>query len=359
LRSNKNKHSHTLRKTRELIDADLISDDAAENIEQVAQHFSVAITSTMQQQIKEPSLDDPVAKQFVPSTQELTITPEELHDPISDEAYTPVKGITHRYPDRCLLKPVNVCPVYCRFCFRREKIGPGSETLSAEELEVAFNYIEQHPTLWEVILSGGDPLILKPKQLADILARLDRIEHVSVVRIHTRIPIVDPGRINQQMLNALKLKNKPTYLVVHINHPNEFSVEAQQACARLVDNGIPLLSQSVLLKSINDNQDTLAQLMRLLIKNRIKPYYLHHADMAKGTSHFRTSIEEGKQLMQSLRGHVSGICQPTYVLDIPGGYGKVPIGPTYINESTPLKDGTKTYQVEDYQYNIHTYTSKN
>lgn len=342
----------TLRKTQDFIDAGYLTESQKVEINAVGETFSFSMTSAMQKQVKKKCATDPVVMQFLPSREELTVLEEELEDPIGDEFHSKIKGIVHRYPDRCLLKPVNVCPVYCRFCFRREKIGAGSEVLKPEELQAAFQYIREHKEIWEVILTGGEPLMLKPSQLSDILQALDQINHVEVVRLHTRIPSVDPERINDSMIKALKLKNKPTYLVIHINHPNEFSPHVERACAALADAGIPLLGQSVLLKSLNDNIETLGQLMRLFVKNRIKPYYLHQADLVRGTSHFRTTIDVGQKLMKELRGNYSGLCQPTYVLDIPGGYGKIPINYNYINEKS------ESYSVEDYRGNVYSYKMK-
>ncbi len=341
----------TLRQAVEFVKAGLLSKQSTAEIEKVAEQFSLSITPEMQDQIA-CGEDDPVAKQFVPTVEELNTTKDELLDPIGDAAFTAVKGIVHRYPDRCLFKPVNLCAVYCRFCFRREKVGPGNEALTLEELETAYDYIRGNKNIWEVILTGGDPLILKPKKLDSIMKQLDAIEHVKVVRIHTRIPVVDSKRINDAMLSALTLKNKPTYIVLHVNHANEFSTASKKACASLVDNGFPLLSQTVLLKSINDNAETLSSLMRLLVENRIKPYYLHHADKAKGTSHFRTSINEGREIVSTMQGRLSGICQPTYVLDIPGGHGKVPL---LNSPASEVDESDCQYSVKDYQGRFHVY----
>jgi lysine 2,3-aminomutase len=289
-----------------------------------------AITETIAELIKaDPG--GPVARQFVPDAREHQVAAEERTDPIGDERFSPVKGIVHRYPDRVLLKPLLACPVYCRFCFRREVVGKKDSTLSAKELDAAFAYVEAHPEIWEVILTGGDPLALSPRRLAAILARLDAIPHVEVVRIHTRVPVVDPKRINAALLAALKIE-KPVYVVIHCNHADEITAAARRGFARLADVGIPLLSQSVLLKGVNDDAKTLETLFRALVRNRVKPYYLHHADLARGTFHFRTPIAEGQALMAALRGRVSGLAQPTYVLDIPGGHGKVPVGPSYFED---------------------------
>jgi lysine 2,3-aminomutase len=204
-----------------------------------------------------------------------------------------------------------------------------------------------------VILTGGDPLILTSKKLSSILSALNDIPHVYAASIHTRIPVLDSKRINTEMLKALKTK-KALFIVLHANHPKEFTPEALEACARIINAGIPMLSQSVLLKGINDNPETMKQLLRCFVKNRIKPYYLHHADLTKGTSHFRTSLETGRKLMKELRGDISGLCQPTYVLDIPGGYGKAPLSPCYIHGDK--QDEKNHYLLEDYQGNLHSYT---
>jgi lysine 2,3-aminomutase len=247
-----------------------------------------------------------------------------------------VKGIVHRYPDRVLLKPLHVCPVYCRFCFRREKVGPGGEALSAAELDAALAYIQGRSEIWEVILTGGDPLMLAPRRLARLIASLDAIPHVGVIRIHSRVPIVDPSRVTDELVTALKPASRPEraalWFAVHCNHPRELGVSARAALARLADAGIPLMGQTVLLAGVNDDEDTLDALMRALVTARVKPYYLHHPDLVRGTGHFRVSIERGQALMKALRARLSGLAQPTYVLDVPGGHGKVPIGPGYLGD---------------------------
>ena len=342
-----------IRNTKDLLAAGLIEPGQRSAVDEVTEEFSVAITGNMLAAIGEPSHDDPVYRQFIPSAEELTTHPEELLDPIGDDPFTPVKGITHRYPDRLLLKPVLVCPVYCRFCFRREKVGPGSEALSEAELNAALDYIRSHPEVWEVILTGGDPMILSARRIAALVAQLDAIPHVEVIRFHTRVPVVDPGRITAEMVEALRVAT-PVYVCIHTNHAREFTPEARAACARLVDHGIPLLSQTVLLRGINDDPQSMEELLRTLVKNRIKPYYLHHGDLARGTSHLRTSIATGQRLMRALRGRVSGICQPTYVLDIPGGYGKVPIGHNFVER---LEGGSEAsrFRVEDIHGKRHDY----
>lgn len=331
-----------------------ILDHDTATIDKVVEEFAFAVTPQIRQLIDQNDPHDPITKQFIPNAAELTVHVTERADPIGDNTHSKVKGIIHRYPDRCLFTPVMVCAAYCRFCFRREKVGQGEKSLTPNELAAAYQYIENNTNIWEVILSGGDPLIMKPNVLDEILTRLTAIKHVEVIRIHTRVPVVDPQRISDQMVAALK-RNKAVFICLHANHPNEFSAAAITTCAKLIDAGIPMLSQSVLLKGVNDNIETLSALMRTFIRNRIKPYYLHQCDLTKGTAHFRTTIAHGQQLMRQLRGRFSGICQPMYVLDIPGGYGKSPIGPTYISEIGSANAELARYQVEDFQGQLHVY----
>jgi lysine 2,3-aminomutase len=331
--------------------ASLIDADKAASLDAVAARYAIALTPTIAALIDRNDPADPIARQFVPDAAELVMTPEERADPIGDAAHSPVTGIVHRYPDRVLLKAVHVCPVYCRFCFRREMVGPqGLGTMDAAELSAAFDYIRAHEEIWEVILTGGDPLILSPRRLEDLLAGLAAIEHVKIVRFHTRVPVVDPQKIDTALVAALKASGKTVYVALHANHPRELSAEARAACARLVDAGIVMVSQSVLLKGVNDDPDILAQLMRAFVETRIKPYYLHHPDLAPGTSHFRLTIAEGQRLVAALRGRLSGLCQPAYILDIPGGYGKAVIG-----ESPVREVGEGCYSVTDFRGQTHDY----
>lgn len=295
-------------------------------IRRVAGQFAVALTADMTELIDPADLADPIATQFVPTAAELTQAPEERADPIGDERWSPVPGIVHRYPDRVLLKPTLLCPVYCRFCFRREVVGKKGAVLDQASMALAFDYIHQRPQIWEVIVTGGDPFLLTPRRIADIVRILDQIPHLGVLRFHTRVPVVDPRRVNGALVEALAAE-KAIYVVIHANHPRELTAQVQAAVLKLSRAGIPLLSQTVLLRGVNDDAAVLEALFRRLVAMRVKPYYLHQADLARGTAHFRTGIASGQRLVRSLRGRVSGLCQPTYVLDIPGGYGKVPIGP--------------------------------
>lgn len=340
----------TIRQTHELIERGFAQADDLAALEAVAARYAVAITPHIAELIDSADLADPIARQYVPDARELDTLPIERADPIGDDAHSPVKGIVHRYPDRVLLKVVNVCAVYCRFCFRREMVGPGKpNALSPEDYARALDYIRNDPNIWEVILTGGDPLMLSPRRLRAVMADLAAIAHVKIVRIHTRIPVADPARVTTELVGALRISGATTWIAIHANHPREFDDHARSAIARLADAGLPLVSQSVLLRGVNDEKTTLTALMRGFVENRIKPYYLHHGDLAPGTSHLRTTIEEGQALMRELRGRVSGLCQPTYVLDIPGGHGKSPLDSSYL-----VKDG-KAYRLSDYCGDVHAY----
>ena len=315
---------------KDLATAGLVEPEQLDEIRRVAGEFTVALTEDVADLIDPADDRDPIAAQFVPTAAELITAPEERADPIGDERWSPVPGIVHRYPDRVLLKPTLLCPVYCRFCFRREVVGKKGAILDHASLERAFDYIRQRPLIWEVIVTGGDPFLLAPRRIAEIVRALDQVSHLGVIRIHTRVPVVDPRRVSAALVEALAA-DKAVYVVIHANHPRELTVQAREAVRRLNVAGIPLLSQTVLLRGVNDDAAVLEALFRNLVAMRVKPYYLHHADLARGTAHFRTGIAAGQHLVRSLRGRISGLCQPTYVLDIPGGYGKVPITPCAIN----------------------------
>ncbi|MEZ2222093.1 lysine-2,3-aminomutase-like protein [Rhizobium sp. RCC_161_2] len=340
-----------IRTVDDLEQAGLIDSAEALSLEAVTERYAIALTPTIARLIDRTDPADPIARQFVPDMAELVVTPEERADPISDHAYSPVEGIVHRYPDRVLLKAVHVCPVYCRFCFRREMVGPqGLGTLDGAALDAAFTYIHDHKEIWEVILTGGDPLVLSPRRLEEMLRQLADIQHVKIVRFHTRVPVVDPLKIDGALIAALKASGKTVYVALHANHPRELTAEARAACARLVDAGIVLVSQSVLLKGVNDDPDVLASLMKAFVETRIKPYYLHHPDLAPGTSHFRLTIAEGQAIVAALRGRISGLCQPTYILDIPGGHGKADIGKSAVRDV-----GEGCYSISDYRGGEHLY----
>lgn len=308
------------------------------------QPFPSRLTKHLQSLVE--SGTDSIIHQYVPTTAENDSAPDDLSDPIGDDKHSPVAGIVHRYPDRVLLLPVKVCAAYCRFCFRRETVGQTPVDLTDDELNAAFHYIETHKEVWEVILSGGDPLILKPEKLGHILDRIESIDHVQVLRIHTRLPVQDPQRITDSLAAVLH-RRKALYVVLHVNHADELTPETDAALDRLHKAGCVLLSQSVLLKGVNDDAKTLETLFRALVIRRIKPYYLHHPDKAQGTAHFRLPIAAGQKLMKVLRWKVSGLCQPTYVLDIPHGFGKVPIMPSYLRADHKIEDCSG--EIHDYK----------
>lgn len=329
----------------QLVEAGLAAPERAEALEAVAATFRIRLTPAMRAAAIAPG----VAAQFVPEAAELTIRPEELADPISDAAFSPVPGLTHRYPDRVILHVTRTCEVYCRFCFRREVVGEEG-SLPEADLAAALDHIARTPAIREVILTGGDPMVLSARRIAALMARLGAIPHLDLVRFHTRVPVVAPARIDAAMLAALRPERLAVWVVIHTNHPDELTPAARAALARLADAGVPLLSQTVLLRGVNADAQVLEALFRALIRNRVKPYYLHHCDLARGTGHFRTSIAEGQAIMAALRGRLSGTCLPTYVLDLPGGHGKVPLGPDYLTAAGPGR-----WLVRDWRGIMHEY----
>lgn len=314
----------------------------------VAEQYPLAITPSMLALINPDDPDDPIAAQFIPSLSELKTLSEEMNDPIGDEVHSPIKGIVHRYPDRVLLITHHTCPVHCRFCFRRKRVGCDNEDLSIDEIKNALTYIRENSDIWEVIFSGGEPLMLEDNRLFELITVLNEIEHVKIIRIHTRMPVVNPARITSRLVDFLR-GGKPVYIFLHCNHARELTTEARAACARLVEAGIPLLSQSVLLHGVNDKPEILNDLMRTFVETRVKPHYLHHMDLAYGTNHFRVSIDQGTALLRSMRGNMSGLCQPQYILDLPGGFGKVPIGPAFVVKKN------RGWLTEDFRGCIHFY----
>lgn len=292
----------------------------------VEARYSVAVTPEVAGLIDPADPVDPIARQFVPDSRELVTLQAELADPIGDEAHSPTPGIVHRYPDRVLLKLLTICPVYCRFCFRRETVGRGKgELLGEAETAAALDYIGRTPGVVEVILTGGDPLLLSARRLSAVARRIAEIEHVSLLRVHTRAPTAAPELVTDERLAALRESGKALYVALHVNHSRELSESARAAILRLREAGAALLSQTVLLAGVNNDPDALERLMRDLLSLHVKPYYLHHPDLAPGTSHFRLSIEEGKRIHAELARRLTGIGLPAYVLDIPGGFGKVPV----------------------------------
>jgi lysine 2,3-aminomutase len=325
----------TLRDAAGLLRAGLIAAEDQDAIAAVEQRYAVAIPAALQALIAAP--DDPIGRQFIPSPAELHTAAHERSDPIGDDALSPIKGIVHRYPDRALLKPLLACPVYCRFCFRREHVGPDGGVLTTAELDSCYAWLRDRPAIREVILSGGDPLMLSPRRLAAILQALAAIPHIELLRIHSRVPVAAPELITPELAAALAMET-PLFLVLHANHARELTPAAGAALRRLHATGAVLLGQSVLLRGVNDSAEVLEALFRAMLRVRVKPYYLHQLDAAPGTARFHVPIEEGHRLLAALRGRVTGLAWPTYVLDIPGGHGKVPLGPEYLDGADRVRD---------------------
>lgn len=326
----------------------LVSDHQNKALRDVSLQYEIGVSNHVAQLIK--SEGDVISRQYIPSANELNVRADEDTDPIGDQVYTPVKGIVHRYPDRLLLKVTNLCAVYCRYCFRKEMLGAGSDSLSQDDLEHAIDYIKSKEDVWEVILTGGDPFVLSARRLSYIMNALNDIDHVKVIRIHTRIPVADPGKISDTHLIVLNSVSKAVHIVAHINHVKEITDQFRGIILQLRGAGCSVLSQSVLLKGVNDDAKALAHLFKELVQLHVTPYYLHHLDRAKGTSHFRVPLLKGQEIMKELQGSISGICLPRYMLDLPGGHGKVPINETYVTAI-----GSDLYNVEDYKGCMHTY----
>jgi lysine 2,3-aminomutase len=338
---------------KDLVEAGLIAPERLHELEAVAERYAIGLTPALATLIRPDDPSDPIALQFVPDPRELIRDPAERDDPIGDDAMSPVKGLVHRYPDRVLIKLVAVCAVYCRFCFRRERVGPGSGALSAAEFAAALDYVRANAGIWEVILTGGDPLTLSPRRIAEVTEALAAIDHVKVLRWHTRLPVAAPERVTKAAARALMAEGKTTVVAVHANHPRELTESARSACRRLAAEGAMLVSQSVLLRGVNDDAETLVDLMRAFVEARVKPYYLHHGDLAPGTTHWRVPIAKGQELMRLLRARLSGLATPTYMLDIPGGHGKAPIGPQWIQSG---ENGE--HAVTDPRGNEHVYKDR-
>jgi lysine 2,3-aminomutase len=341
--------SATLRTGADLARAGLVAESQVVALDAVGTEYSIAIPSGLAALIDPADPADPIARQFVPDPAELIRADDELDDPIGDETHSPVRGLVHRYPDRVLLMPTLACPVYCRYCFRRDRVGRAAGTPTAADLEVAYRYIEEHPEIREVILTGGDPLSLSDARLARIVARLNAIPHLNNLRIHTRVPVILPDRVTDGLIAALT-SDIPVWMALHTNHARELTDDVAAACDRLTRAGIPLLSQTVLLKGVNNTVDALTDLMRRLIALKVKPYYLHHPDRARGTAKFRLTLEEGRALVSALRGNISGLCQPTYVVDIPGGHGKASAQDVTADGALPGRWNLRDFRGQTHDY---------
>jgi lysine 2,3-aminomutase len=282
--------------------------------------------------------DKSLAAQVIPSIAEASIAAQELADPIGDEVFSPVAGLTHRYPDRVLIKITYQCAVYCRFCFRRHKVSHSEENLSFEALAGAYDYVEKNPQIKELIFTGGDPLVLTDTRLEQHLVRADEIDHLESIRFHTRVPLVLPERVTPTLCERLAQMHKLPWIVIHCNSASELTPAALEAVARLRRAGLPLAAQSVLLKGVNDSEEALEQLFRGLFRNGVKPYYLHYPDLARGTNHFRIPLERAMGMLSGLRGRLPGLALPQLTVDIPGGHGKIAVDAESCRKSMNSED---------------------
>jgi len=305
--------------------------------------FRVGITPYYFSLIDRGHPDCPVRMQVIPRARELEVEAGDLVDPLGEDAHSPATGIFHRYPDRCLLLAVDRCAIYCRHCNRRRLVGQEESPISRQDLEQAIGYIGRTPAIRDVLISGGDPLTLSTDRLEDIVARVRAIPHVEIIRIGTRVPVVLPMRIDDELCAMLR-RYHPLYINTHFNHPKELTPLARTGCERLADAGIPLGNQTVLLRGVNSSSRVMRKLFTELLKVRVRPYYLFQGDVAAGTSHLRTSVETGIEIMQNLRGWISGLAIPHLVIDTPGGMGKVSIGPDYV-----VARGTDKWTLRNYE----------
>lgn len=315
----------------------------------LSRKFKMAITPYFTSLIDKNNPDCPIRKQCVPSLDEFKTSVNELTDPCGEEKDSPVPGLVHRYPDRVLLLLTDLCATYCRHCTRRRIVGSSEMTISSAKFHSACKYISENKEIRDVLISGGDPLLFSDDKLEYYISTLRAIKNIEILRIGTRVPCTLPQRITPELCAMLK-KYQPIYLSIHFNHPQEITEEVRKACNMLADSGIPLGSQTVLLKGINDKTQIMARLMHELLKIRVKPYYIYQCDLAQGTDHFRTSVSTGIKIIQSLRGYTSGYAVPTYVIDAPGGGGKVPISPEYVISKSRKEVIFKNYEGKVFVY---------
>ena len=310
--------------------------DEAEGIKKALAKFRMAITPYYLSLIDPNDPYDPIRRQAIPAGEECNIAPADLNDPLHEDEDSPAPGLTHRYPDRVLFLITDMCSMYCRHCTRRRFAGQKDDESPSERIEKCLAYIEKTPQVRDVLLSGGDALMVSDKKLEYIIQRLRAIPHVEIVRIGSRTPVVCPQRITPELCEMLK-KYHPIWLNTHFNHPNEFTPEAEQALARLANAGIPLGNQTVLLRGVNDCVFVMKKLMHELVRNRVRPYYIYQCDLSMGLEHFRTPVSKGIEIIENLRGHTSGYAVPTFVVDAPGGGGKTPVMPQYVISQSPDK----------------------
>ena len=320
-----------------------LTEEEKEGIRQCLGKLRMAITPYYLSLIDFDDPHDPVRKQAVPTAHELYQSPADLLDPLHEDTDSPVHGLTHRYPDRVLFLITDQCSMYCRHCTRRRFAGQDDAGVPKEQIDACIEYIRNHPEVRDVLLSGGDALLVSDERLEYIISELRKIPHVEIVRIGSRTPVVMPQRITPELCNMLK-KYHPIWLNTHFNHPNEITEESAAACARLADAGIPLGNQTVLLAGVNDCVHVMKKLVQKLVQIRVRPYYIYQCDLSMGLEHFRTPVSKGIEIIEGLRGHTSGYAVPTFVVDAPGGGGKTPVMPQYIISETPDKVILRNYE---------------
>ena len=313
-----------------------ITPEEEEGIRQCLKSLRMAVTPYYLSLINLDDPDDPIRRQCIPTAKELYQSPADLLDPLHEDGDSPVKGLTHRYPDRVLLLVTDQCSMYCRHCTRRRFAGQTDQAVPVSQIDGCIEYIRNHPEVRDVLISGGDPLVMSDDRLEYVISKVREIPHVEIVRIGSRTPVVMPQRITPELCEMLK-KYHPIWLNTHFNHPKEVTEESKRACAMLADAGIPLGNQSVLLAGVNDCVYTMKKLMHELVKMRVRPYYIYQCDLSMGLEHFRTPVSKGIEIIEALRGHTSGFCVPTFVVDAPGGGGKTPVMPNYVISQTPHK----------------------
>ncbi|TYO95076.1 lysine 2,3-aminomutase [Desulfallas thermosapovorans] len=337
----------SVEKLRQVMD---ITDEEAGEIERCLRRFRMAITPYYASLIDPGNKDCPIRQQAVPVIDELTCDKADMSDPLHEDVDSPVPGITHRYPDRVLLLVTDQCSMYCRHCTRRRMAGGHDRALPKGQIDRAIAYIHNNKEVRDVLISGGDPLTLSDDHLEYIISRLRSIKHVEIIRIGTRMPVVLPQRITPQLCNMLK-KYHPLWINTHFNHPSEITSESTQACERLANAGIPLGNQSVLLRGVNDCPNLMKKLLQKLMTIRVRPYYLYQCDLSRGIGHFRTTVSKGIEIMENLRGHTTGLAVPTYVIDAPGGGGKIPLLPQYL-----ISRSDDQVVLRNFEGNIYLYT---
>ncbi len=320
-----------------------LNDEERDHLSQTLDQFKMAITPYYAALMDKENNECPIRKMAVPQLKELYVDPSDLNDPLNEDGDSPVSGLTHRYPDRVLLLVTRECSMYCRHCTRRRIVGETDTSSGKDQLQRDFVYIRNNPEIRDVIISGGDPLVLSDERIDYILSELRKIDHVEIIRIGSRMPVVLPQRITDHLCEVIK-KYHPVYVNTHFNHPKEVTIEAQKACEKLANAGVQLGNQSVLLKGINDCPNIMKGLVHDLLMIRVKPYYIYQCDLSEGISHFRTTISKGIEIIENLRGHTSGMAVPTFVVDAPGGGGKIPVMPDYLISQTEKRVVLRNYE---------------